>query len=99
MFDASLSGADIVLSLCTGAIVGLVIALALRFPRGWIGFAIALLLNLLSPWIMTTVWIVSLNNIPKVVGSPFLMAMLGVMNLAFICRLFKSPNPKAQPAY
>lgn len=87
MFDPSLRAVDLYLSLIVGVIAGLIIGLKLKRPATIWGFVISVLLNLLSPWIMVSTWLVAINDLPRVVGSPFLFGMLTVMNVVYIVRL------------
>jgi sterol desaturase/sphingolipid hydroxylase (fatty acid hydroxylase superfamily) len=87
MFDATLRSTDIILSLSAGAVVGLLIAIIWKIPGNWLAFAATAVLNALSPWIMTTTWFLAFNDAPKLVGSPFLLAMFGAMNIVFLLRV------------
>ncbi len=93
MFE-SMRSSDLVLSLLAGAIIGFMIAIKWRVPKSWWGFLVTLILNIISPWSLTTVWLVAILDFPKTIGSPFLLGVFTVINLMFIYR--KSTTSRAR---
>jgi hypothetical protein len=98
MFDPSLRMQDLYLSLAVGLVVGLMIAIRKGYPTSWWSFGINVFLNILSPWMLVTTWLVSINEYPKIVGSPCLFAMFTVMNIFFIYRLVMKGKPSHELA-
>lgn len=88
---------NIVLSITGGLLLGGVLCWKLRFPRGWIGFAVVLAIALLSPWIGTHTVLFSLEREWAIHWNIFAVSLFTALAVIFICRQLQRPKQPERP--
>jgi|GEM_PF-5109772 len=77
---------NIVTSIVVGFIIGLFIGIILKLPKTWKGYAIILVLNILSPHIGVHSRAFANETNALLVGNYFLIGFFTALNIVFLIR-------------
>jgi hypothetical protein len=79
---------NVIWSFIAGAVVGLAIALASKWPRTKTWFVITLIANVLCAWVGRTSYLINAGDRLVIHLNWFLVALLAIVNVMFLVRYF-----------
>ncbi|NOY88763.1 MAG: hypothetical protein GXO93_05140 [FCB group bacterium] len=77
---------NIVTSIVVGFIIGLFVGIILKLPKTWKGYAIVLVLNIMSPHIGIDTRAFADETNALLVGNYFLIGFFAALNISFLMR-------------
>jgi hypothetical protein len=90
-------GQGFVLSVLVGVILGMLLGVKYGYPKSWVGYAVVLMFNMLSPMIGVDTWIIGMKPMGLyIVLNYTLFGLFATLNLAFLWRLSSSKKRVAE---
>jgi len=90
-------GQGFIISVLVGVTLGILLGVKFGYPKSWVGYAVVLLFNMLSPKIGVNTWIIGLQPMGLyLVLNYTLFGLFTTLNLAFLWRLSRTKKRVAE---